>query len=137
MSMMSESPQTRIGEPVKGTPDKLFVSGIDCVAAIGVTPEERTMKQRLSVDVEVATDIRPAARSDSLKSALDYSGIVSAVVSLASSRDYHLIETLAEQIAERILNDLGGESVRVVVRKLTPPLSSRVGFVSVEILRER
>ena len=30
--------------------DKILIAGIDCVAAIGVTPEERTIKQRLSID---------------------------------------------------------------------------------------
>ena len=116
-------------------PDKICVSDIDCVAAIGVTPEERTIKQRLSVDVEVATDIRKAARSDSLKDALDYAEVVKLVLDLAASRDFHLIETFAELIAGRVLSDLSGDTVRVVVRKLTPVLSSRVRFVAVEIVR--
>jgi dihydroneopterin aldolase len=116
-------------------PDKIFVSGIDCVAAIGVTPEERTMRQRLSVDVEMTADIRRAAQSDSLKDAMDYSGVASSVVEIASGRDFHLIETLAEQIATRVLSDFRTDTVRVVVRKLTPVLASRVNFVSVEIVR--
>ncbi len=115
--------------------DKIFVSGIDCVAAIGVTRQERTMKQRLSVDVEITTDIREAARTDSLKDAMDYSGVASAVVEIASGRDFHLIETLAEQIADRVLSTFQPGAVRVVVRKLTPVLASRVNFVSVEIVR--
>ena len=118
-------------------PDKICVSDIDCVAAIGVTPEERTMKQRLSVDVEVTTDVRKAAESDSLKDALDYAEIVRIVVELGGSRDFHLIETFAELIAGQVLSDLQGGSVRVVVRKLTPVLSSRVRFVAVEIVRAR
>ena len=128
-----------IGEAIALTtpPDKIFISDIDCVAAIGVTAEERTMKQRLSVDVEVATDLRNAARSDSLKDALDYAEVVRLVVELAGSRDFHLIETFAELIAGRVLSDLSGDTVRVVVRKLTPVLSSRVRFVSVEIVRAR
>ena len=118
-------------------PDKIFVSDIDCVAAIGVTSEERTIKQRLSVDVEVATDVRKAARSDSFKDALDYAEVVRIVVELAGSRDFHLIETFAELIAGRVLSDLSGDTARVVVRKLAPVLSSRVRFVSVEIVRRR
>jgi dihydroneopterin aldolase len=117
-------------------PDRLIISGIDCVAAIGVTPEERTMKQRLSVDVEVTTDIRQAAASDALSDALDYSTIVPVIVRLAASRDFHLIETMAEQIARRVLSDFGGDTVRVVVRK-SPVLSSPVRHVSVEIVRAR
>ena len=125
------------GEPSQVTipADKLLVSDIDCVAAIGVSSEERAVKQRLSVDVEVTTDIRPAAQTDSLKDALDYARIVSIVVALAGSRDFHLIETFAETIAARVLSDVGSQTVRVVVKKLNPVLKSRVRFVSVEIVR--
>jgi dihydroneopterin aldolase len=122
---------------MSSTPDKICISGIDCVAAIGVTPEERTMKQRLSVDVELMTDIRKAAGSDRLKDALDYSKIVADVVAIAASRDFHLIETVAEEIAARVLSDFDTDSVRVVVRKTTPVMASRVNFVSVEIERSK
>ncbi len=118
-------------------PDKIGVFDIDCVAAIGVTPEERTMRQRLSVDVEIETDVRKAALSDSLRDALDYAEVVRLVVELAGSRDFHLIETFAELIAARVLLEVSGDTVRVVVRKFTPVLSSRVRSVSVEIVRER
>ena len=122
---------------MSSTPDKISISGIDCVAAIGVTAEERTMKQRLSVDVELTTDIREAARSDRLKDALDYSKVVADVVAIAASRDFHLIETVAEEIAARVLSDFETTSVRVVVRKTTPVMASRVQFVSVEIERDK
>ncbi len=117
--------------------DKIFVSGIDCVAAIGVTSEERTIQQRLSVDVEIETDIRRAADTDSLRDAQDYARVVALVVEIAADRDFHLIETLAESVASRVLNDFPTPRVRVLVRKLTPVLASRVNFVSVEIVRER
>lgn len=93
------------------------------------------MKQRLSVDVEVTHDLRPAGASDSIDDALDYADIVSVVTGLVDGREYHLIETLAERIAQGVLTDCGGESVRVLVRKMTSPLSARVGFVAVEIVR--
>lgn len=93
------------------------------------------MKQRLSVDVEVTHDLRPAGASDSIDDALDYAGIVSVVLGLVDGREYHLIETLAERIAHGVLTGCGGESVRVLVRKMTSPLSARVRFVAVEIVR--
>ena len=57
--------------------DKIVISSMDCVAAIGVTAEERTIRQRLSIDVEVLTDAAKAAVSDSLKDTLDYSRVAS------------------------------------------------------------
>ena len=117
--------------------DKILIAGIDCVAAIGVTPEERTMKQRLSIDAEIETDIRVSAHSDSLKDALDYSRVARRVMEICRSRDFHLIETVAQLIADRILEEFPAKQVRILVRKISPVLEPRVNYVSVEILRSR
>jgi dihydroneopterin aldolase len=117
--------------------DKIVISAIDCVAAIGVTPEERTIKQRLSIDVEILTDAARAAHSDSLKDALDYSKIATMVMEVCRSRDFHLIETLAELLAGQILADFPTPQVRVLVRKISPVVEPRVSHVSVEIVRSR
>ncbi len=117
--------------------DKILISSIDCVAAIGVTPEERTMKQRLSVDVEILTDAARAAREDSLKDAIDYSQVAVLVMEVCRSRDFHLIETVAELLAGRILAGFPTPQVRVLVRKISPVVEPRVSHVSVEIVRSR
>ena len=117
--------------------DKILISSIDCVAGIGVTPEERTIKQRLSIDVEILTDGALAARSDSLKDAIDYSRIALLVMEVCRSRDFHLIETLAELLGSRILEDFPTPQVRVLVRKISPVVEPRVKYVSIEIVRSR
>ena len=117
--------------------DKILIAGIDCVAAIGVTSEERTIKQRLSIDVEIATETAPAAQTDSLKDALDYSKVATRVMDVCRSRDFHLIETVAELLAGRILAEFSTRQVRVLVRKISPVLEPRVNYVSVEIIRSR
>ena len=117
--------------------DKILISAIDCVANIGVTPEERTMKQRLSIDVEVLTEAGRAAQNDSLKDALDYSQVAVLVMEVCRSRDFHLIETLAELLASRILADFPTPQVRVLVRKISPVVEPRVNHVSIEIVRSR
>ena len=117
--------------------DKILISSMDCVAAIGVTPEERTIKQRLSIDVEILTDAARAAQNDSLKDALDYSKVATLVMEVCRSRDFHLIETLAELLASRILADFPTPQVRVLVRKISPVVEPRVNHVSIEIVRSR
>jgi dihydroneopterin aldolase len=117
--------------------DKILISAIDCVAAIGVTPEERTIRQRLSIDVELLTDARAAAHHDSLKDAVDYSKVAILVMEVCLSRDFHLIETLAELLASRILAGFATPQVRVLVRKTSPVVEPRVAHVSVEIVRRR
>jgi dihydroneopterin aldolase len=117
--------------------DKILISSIDCVAAIGVTPEERTIRQRLSIDIEILTDAARASRSDSLKDAIDYSKIATLVMEVCRSRDFHLIETLAELLARRILDGFRTPQVRVLVRKISPVVEPRVSHVSIEIVRSR
>jgi 7,8-dihydroneopterin aldolase/epimerase/oxygenase len=117
--------------------DKILISRMDCVAAIGVTAEERTIKQRLSIDVEIVTQAASAARSDSLRDAIDYSRIAILVMEVCRSRDFHLIETLAELLAGRILADFPTPQVRVLVRKISPVVEPRVDHVSIEIVRGR
>jgi len=117
--------------------DKILISAIDCVAAIGVTPEERTMRQRLSIDVEILTDSSKAAQNDSLKDTIDYSKVATLVMEVCRSRDFHLIETLAELLASRILSGFPTPQVRILVRKISPVLEPRVTHVSIEIVRSR
>jgi dihydroneopterin aldolase len=117
--------------------DRILISRIDCVAAIGVTPEERTIRQRLSIDIELWTDAARPARQDSLKEAVDYSKVAAVVMQVCQTRSYHLIETVAENLASRILADFPVPQVRVLVRKLSPVVEPRVEYVSVDITRGR
>jgi 7,8-dihydroneopterin aldolase/epimerase/oxygenase len=117
--------------------DKILISAIDCVAAIGVTAEERTIKQRLSIDIELSVDSAKAAANDSLKDAIDYSKVAILVRDVCRSRDFHLIETLAELLASRILEGFPTPQVRVLVRKISPVVEPRVSHVSIEIVRPR
>ena len=117
--------------------DKIFISGIDCVTAIGVTTEERTIRQRLSIDIEFEVDNIRAAKADSIKETIDYSNVAATVAAVCGDRDFHLIETVAERIASRLLEDFPTPQVRVLVRKHSPVLQPRVNYVSVEIVRGR
>jgi dihydroneopterin aldolase len=115
--------------------DKILISRIDCLAVIGVTPEERALKQRLSIDVEFLIDSRKPAKTDSLKDAIDYSEVAAVVAEVCSERPYHLIETVAELIAERVLKDFPTPGTRILVRKIAPVAEPGVDYVSLEIVR--
>jgi dihydroneopterin aldolase len=116
-------------------PDKIRISRIDCLAVVGVTPEERSMKQRLSIDLEFVIDARKPARTDSLRDAIDYSKVAAAVAEVCASQSFHLIETIAERIAERVLSEFPTSGTKVLVRKISPVAEPGVEFVSVEIVR--
>lgn len=119
---------------VRKMSDKILISGMGCRAAIGVTAGERAVKQQLSIDIEFPIDGR-AAGSDSIKDAVDYDTVAQAVAEICASREFHLIETVAEQIAGQILERFPISQVRILVRKISPIAAPRVDYVSVEITR--
>jgi 7,8-dihydroneopterin aldolase/epimerase/oxygenase len=116
-------------------PDKILISRMDCLAAIGITAEERAIRQRLSIDLEFPFDVGKAARSDSIKDAVDYDAVAQLVAEVCASREFNLIETVAEQIAERVLTRFPITQVRVRVHKISPVAAPRVDYVYVEIIR--
>jgi dihydroneopterin aldolase len=119
---------------VMKTSDKILISGMGCLTAIGVTAGERAVKQQLSIDLEFPVSGRPAA-TDSIDDAVDYDTVARTVAEVCSSREFHLIETVAEQIASRVLEMFNIAQVRIRVRKLSPIAAPLVDYVSVEIVR--
>ena len=115
--------------------DKILIAQIDCQAIVGVSPEERAMKQRLSIDLEFLLDARKPARTDTLRDAIDYSEVAAAVAEVCGSQPFHLIETIAEKIAGQVLASFPTPGVRVLVRKISPITRPVVEYVSVEIVR--
>ena len=115
--------------------DRILISRIDCLAAVGVTPEERAVKQHLSVDLEFLLDAAGPARTDSLEDTIDYARVAAVVAEVCASQPFNLIETIAERIAARVLADFPTTGTRVLLRKISPVATPRVDYVSVEILR--
>ena len=106
----------------------------------GVSAGEREMAQPFEVDVELHLDLRPAGLTDDLDKTVDYRGIFEICRSVVEGPSRQLIETLAEAIAEKVLEgseDSGVEEVVVRVRKPDVPLPGELDHASVEITRRR
>jgi len=98
--------------------DIIFIRNLEVETVIGVFDWERKIKQKLIFNIEMATDIRPAAQSDNLNHTLDYNAISEQVKSLAEASSYQLIEALAEAVAAFIMQDF---SVRWISIELDKP----------------
>jgi len=115
--------------------DKLRVSGLAVSALIGVRAWERQVRQRLLIDLELDTDAGRAAATDAIADALDYGTIARRVVDIVTAAQFQLIETLAEHIAQQLLNDFAVNRVKVVVHK--PAAIPNAHDTSIEIERTR
>jgi dihydroneopterin aldolase len=115
--------------------DRILISRIDCLASVGVNAEERASKQHLSVDLEFLIDASKPAATDSIKDTIDYAKVAATVAQVCDSQPFHLIETIAERIATRVLADYPTSGARVLLRKIAPVKDPPVEYVSLEIVR--
>jgi dihydroneopterin aldolase len=103
---------------------------IDC--NIGVYAEEKgvTQKVRLSIDAYLAPNVR--ASNDDMETVPSYTDIIDAVNDITSRGHINLIETFAEELAERGLANPRIIAMRVRIEKL-----ERGPVRGVEIYRTR
>lgn len=87
--------------------DTVFIRDLQVETRIGAFAWERQIRQRISIDLEMSCDIRPAAASDDLADALDYKKVAKAVMAHAEQAEYELVETLAEALARIVIIELG------------------------------
>ena len=103
----------------------------------GVLAEEHDRAQPFEVDVDLDVDLRAAGASDDLVHTVDYGAVAVAVGRVVSGERHHLLERLAQRIAEEALTaaTVPVRSVTVSVRKLRPPVPVDLASAGVRITR--
>lgn len=117
--------------------DKILLTGAHFFARHGVDSAERQVGGHLVVDVELTSDLSRAAASDDVADTISYADVYQVVREIVESRSFHLVEALAETIAQTLLARFSAEAVLVRVRKAPPPIAGIVDYAGVEIRRER
>lgn len=97
--------------------DIVFLRDLRIETVIGVWEWERHIKQIVRLDLDMATDIRPAAASDSIEDALNYRDVAKRLIEHVESSRYGLVEALAESVARIVVMEFNVPWVRVSVAK--------------------
>jgi dihydroneopterin aldolase len=97
--------------------DTVYIRGLEIRSILGIHDWERRERQTIRIDIEMATDVRPAAASESIEQALDYRAVAKAVIAHVEENHYFLVETLAERLAGLIRQDFGVPWLRLTVGK--------------------
>ncbi len=112
--------------------DKIFLHGLKADTLIGVYDWEREKQQTLILDLDIGTAAR-SVRSDSIDDTIHYGEVCEVVRQSLSNQTFLLLESLAEYVAELLIQDFGALWVRVRVAK--PGILPNVREVGVEIER--
>ena len=97
--------------------DIIYLRDLRIDTVIGIFPWERCIKQTVSIDLDMATDIRKAAHSDTIEDTLDYKAVAKRMIDFVSNSEFRLVETLAEQSARLIIDEFNVPWVRISINK--------------------
>lgn len=110
--------------------DKVLIRGLALDASIGVFEWEKQILQPLVFDLDLGWDIKEAAATDDLVHALNYQAVAEYVEKVVNERHFQLLETLLEQLAQRLMREFSIPWLRIAVEKpAVVPQARAVGLV--------
>lgn len=112
--------------------DTIFLRELEVNATIGIFEWEKRIKQKVRIDLEMATNIAKAAASDSIEDTLDYKAISKRIIQFVEDSSYELIETLIEKISEILLKEFNIPWVRLTISKPGAVRGSRDVGITIE-----
>ena len=97
--------------------DIIFLGGLEIDTVIGIYDWERTIKQKIVLDIEMGFDIQQAAASDDSAYALDYKQVSDRIVEFVEHSEFFLVEKLIEEIARLLLQEFTIPWVKITLNK--------------------
>lgn len=85
--------------------DIVYIRDLRIDTIIGIFDWEREVRQTVSLDLDMGTDIRRAASSEDIQYALDYKAVSDRLKDFIGSSEFLLVETMAEQVAAIIMRE--------------------------------
>ena len=115
---------------------KIALEGLEFHAFHGVYPHERESGNWFETDISVETTFRESVEDD-LSRTVNYETLYQ-FVKEEMEKPSRLLETVAEKIVERILQELPAvEHVEIKIAKLNPPIGGKCSKASLTLIKKR
>lgn len=112
--------------------DIVFIRDLQVETVIGIYDWERKIKQTISLDIDMAADIKKAASSDNIDDTLSYKTVAKRLIAFIEESEYELVEALAEKICAIIREEFNVPWVRLTLHKPGAVRGSRSVGVIIE-----
>jgi FolB domain-containing protein len=106
---------------------EILIDSLRVKTWIGVPDAERIEAQEIEIDLRIRPMRNFAEMQDDISLTVDYASVCQRVSELARERPRRLIESLAQEIGDMILNEFGATSAEVEIRKFILPETRHVG----------
>jgi len=97
--------------------DMVYLNDLHVDTVIGIHDWEKQIKQRLILNIEMSTDCKLVSTTDDLTHATDYYAASQLIKEYLENNDHQMIETVAEVIAGKLIDEFRLETVTVSVTK--------------------
>lgn len=115
---------------------RIFFTQLALDARIGILEHELRATQPLHIDAEIDVAVSQPVHDQNLQTVLDYRLLRNAIVQECTQAHVNLLETLIEQVADRLLTEFP-EVLRVKIRISKPSAFSDCAAVGIELERSR
>ena len=113
--------------------DIIYLNDLEIDTIIGIFDWERRVKQKVRLNLEMGADVRKAAATDKIEDTLNYKSVAKRLIEFVEESEFQLVETLAEHVADIIINEFNIPWVRIRINK--PGAVRYAGDVGVVIER--
>lgn len=112
--------------------DIVYVKDLKIDALIGIYDWERKIRQQINISLEMGWDNRRPAATDNISDTLNYKAAAKRVKQLVADTSYELVETLAEEIAKSLIQEMHIPWIKVTLGKPCAVTDSAEVGVSIE-----
>jgi dihydroneopterin aldolase len=112
--------------------DIVFIRELQIETVIGIYDWERKVRQTISLDIDMATDIHKAATTDNIDDTLSYKTVAKRLIEFVEQSDFELVEALAEKICAIIIEEFKVPWVKLTLSKPGAVRGSRAVGVMIE-----
>ncbi len=113
----------------------VFVRDLELKTLVGVHDHEKIAPQRVIINVDLMVNEDAPVDDEVFSTVVDYERVVKKIKEMLGGGHVHLLETLAENIAARCLEDERVHGARVRIEK--PDVMPEAASVGIEIERFR
>ena len=112
--------------------DIVFIRELKIETVIGIYDWERKVRQTISLDIDMATDIYKAATTDHIDDTLSYKTVAKRLIEYVEQSEFELVEALAEKICALIIEEFNVPWVKLTLSKPGAVKGSRAVGVIIE-----
>lgn len=114
--------------------EQIIIQGLQLPTVIGVYDWERTQQTTLLADIILDAPLSKACHSDNVDDTIDYAKFSEALVELAASSEFELLESLGQALCDCALQQFNVQKIDLTLEK--PGILPNAAKVAVRVVRQ-